>query len=418
MKTRTEQKGTPTGWQRVKLAELGTTLGGLTGKNKTHFGHGKPFVTYMNVFSNPHLKQDTTALVEVKDGEKQTALQYGDYLFTTSSETPEEVGMSSVVTFVPDGLYLNSFCFVFRPEEKGKLDPEFGGYLFRGPDFRKAIAVHAKGSTRFNLSKRDFLGVEITFPDSVEEQKRIAEILGAVDEEIAKTEEIIATSERLKEGLMQRLFAVGIGHSEFIDTELGKLPSEWEVKRLGDVLETSSGGTPLKSKSQYYSEGTIPWLTSGEVRQGRLHEASRFITELGLKESSAKLFPRNTVLVAMYGATAGQVGFLNFESATNQAVCGILPNERFVPDFVYYYLSSKTQEMISLARGAAQPNISQTVIRGIHIPVPSLGEQREISEIITTIDTKILTNDKTKENLLSLKRGLMQDLLSGNKRTI
>jgi type I restriction enzyme S subunit len=115
----------------------------------------------------------------------------------------------------------------------------------------------------------------------------------------------------------------------------------WQQARLGDVCRTGAGGTPLSSKKEYYEGGTIPWLVSGEVAQGRITTAANFITGLGLENSSARIFPENTVLVAMYGATAGQVGILGFKAATNQAVCGILPNDKFVPEFLYYLLLSK-----------------------------------------------------------------------------
>lgn len=119
----------------------------------------------------------------------------------------------------------------------------------------------------------------------------------------------------------------------------------WEVKKLGEVCETGAGGTPLKAHKDYYEGGTIPWLMSGEVSQGIVFEAKNFITEKGLKNSSAKLFPINTVLVAMYGATAGQVGILKFEACTNQAVCGILPNNKTIPEYLFYCFLSKKEEL-------------------------------------------------------------------------
>ena len=119
----------------------------------------------------------------------------------------------------------------------------------------------------------------------------------------------------------------------------------WEIKKLGEVCRTGSGATPLKSRKDFYEGGNIPWLLSGEVSQGEISTASNFITEKALKETAAKLFPKNTVLIAMYGATAGQVGILRFEATTNQAVCGILPNDRFLPEFLFYlFLSKKVYE--------------------------------------------------------------------------
>ena len=157
-----------------------------------------------------------------------------------------------------------------------------------------------------------------------------------------------------------------------------RIDPSWEMVELGEVCETTSGGTPLKSKNEYYENGTIPWLRSGEVAQGEVYKSELFITEQGLKNSSAKLFPKNTVLVAMYGATAGQVGLLKFESTTNQAICGILPNDRFIPEFLYQTMLSQKDTMIRLAGGGAQPNISQTIIKTLKIPLPPLEVQEQI----------------------------------------
>ena len=119
-------------------------------------------------------------------------------------------------------------------------------------------------------------------------------------------------------------------------------------------------------------------MKSGEVSQGLIYSAEQKITELGLKNSSAKIFPVDTVLVAMYGATAGQVGLLKIESATNQAICGILPSDRIIPKFLFYLLKGKKDYLITLSTGGAQPNISQKIIRNLQIPLPSLSIQEDI----------------------------------------
>lgn len=152
----------------------------------------------------------------------------------------------------------------------------------------------------------------------------------------------------------------------------------WEIKKLGDICETSSGGTPSKSHSEYYEGGNIPWLRSGEISQGYIYETELYITEEGLKKSSAKIFPTDTVVIAMYGATVGQVGVLKMEMSTNQAVCGIYPTPMLSPLFLVYYLKAKKAYFLSLAAGGAQPNISQNIIKNTPIPIPPLAEQEKI----------------------------------------
>ena len=152
----------------------------------------------------------------------------------------------------------------------------------------------------------------------------------------------------------------------------------WTYKKLGEVCKTSSGGTPSKSHKEYYEGGTIPWLRSGEVSQGLIYDTELFITDLGLERSSAKIYPINTVVIAMYGATVGQVGLLKKEMATNQAICGILPNGMLYPLFLLYSLKSKKSLFLKDAVGGAQPNISQNIIKNTVIPIPPLAEQERI----------------------------------------
>lgn len=175
---------------------------------------------------------------------------------------------------------------------------------------------------------------------------------------IAENEDYILSADRYRETIKQN--------------------TKWEYEKLGDVCKTSSGGTPLRSHPEFYENGTIPWLKSGEVAQGYIYNSEEFITEEALAMSSAKLFPIDTVLLAMYGATAGQVGILKFPASTNQAVCGIFPGEKFIPEFLYLILKSKKEYLISQSSGGAQPNISQGIIKDLLIPVPPISFQKEI----------------------------------------
>ena len=164
---------------------------------------------------------------------------------------------------------------------------------------------------------------------------------------------------------------------------------------IGDLFETYSGGTPTKSNKEYYEGGTIPWLRSGEVCQKDITQTEMFITEKGLKASSAKYYPENTVVVAMYGATAAQVGILRIEATSNQAVCGILPHKDFLPEFVYYWFSSIEDMLAAQAQGGAQPNISQQKIKKVEIPIYSINKQQSIVATLDSLKSKV---DKLQEN--------------------
>ena len=173
---------------------------------------------------------------------------------------------------------------------------------------------------------------------------------------------------------------------------------DWEYKKLGEVCETSSGGTPSKTYTEYYENGTIPWLRSGEVSQGYIYDAEIYISELGLNKSSAKIFPKGTVLIAMYGATVGEVGILCNPMCTNQAICGVLPNDLYNSEFLRYVLLSHKDKYLSLAIGGAQPNISQQIIKNTLIPLIDKSTQLSI----------VAELDKINE-LIQLKKQQLKD---------
>jgi type I restriction enzyme S subunit len=164
------------------LGEIGTIFGGLTGKSKTDFTNGNArYVSYVNVFNNLAVDTKKDDFVKVESNERQRTLQHGDIIFTGSSETPEDVGMSSVVTSeIDEPIYLNSFCIGYRLTDKNTIDPEFAKHLFRSEELRKQIVRTASGVTRFNVSKLRLAKVKIPIID-LSEQKRIANILDQFD---------------------------------------------------------------------------------------------------------------------------------------------------------------------------------------------------------------------------------------------
>lgn len=191
-------------WKKSTLGNLGNTFNGLTGKTKDDFGFGKKYIPYINIFKNSRIDLEALDLVDVKEGESQSLTQFGDIFFTTSSETPDEVGMSSVLLDQVDEVYLNSFCFGFRLFDFKSLLPEFARHLLRSENIRSEIAVLGQGATRYNLSKKQLMKLELVLPN-INEQKKIATILSTADQEIAALQQKLDALKQEKKALMQQL---------------------------------------------------------------------------------------------------------------------------------------------------------------------------------------------------------------------
>ena len=182
--------------------------------------------------------------------------------------------------------------------------------------------------------------------------------------------------------------------------------SNWPTKKLGEIAEISSGGTPRTGMNEYW-DGDVPWLRSGELVDKEIYKTERKITELGLKNSSAKLFPKNSVLIALTGATVGKTGILRIEASTNQSVAAILPNEKFIPEFVWYFLRLNYPKIKYRAYGGAQPHIDQGDIKALKINLPPLEAQKQIVERLD----KIAEAEKLNDELIQKSDELFQSLL-------
>ncbi|MBT8855810.1 restriction endonuclease subunit S [Lactobacillus delbrueckii subsp. bulgaricus] len=195
-------RGFDEAWKQCKLGDVGQTYTGLSGKSKEDFGHGKArFVTYMNIYSNP--VSDLNMVEHIEIDERQNEVQYGDAFFTTSSETPEEVGMASVWTGDEKHTYLNSFCFGYRPISK--INPYYLAYMLNSQSLRRKIVILAQGISRYNISKKSVMEIPASLP-SAEEQNRIGLIFKDLDQSITLYEHKLELLKRLKSSLLQNMF--------------------------------------------------------------------------------------------------------------------------------------------------------------------------------------------------------------------
>jgi len=278
-------------------------------------------------------------------------IQKGDVLVVKDGATTGKTGFVDQ-NFPFEKAAVNEHVFILRSNSR-KIMPAFLYFVVRSESGQNALLRHkvgaAQGGINLSISK-----IEIPLPPLDVQERIVAELEGY---------------RKVIEGAKQ----VIANYKPMI-----KIDPEWPMVKMRAVCSTTSGGTPSRSRNEFYNGGSIPWVKSGEVAQGIVMKTEERITAEGLAKSSAKLLPIGTVLVAMYGATAGQVGLLGIDAATNQAVCGILPNDKFVPEFLLYLLRDRTEEMVALSTGGAQPNISQELIRNLNIPLPPLDIQCQI----------------------------------------
>lgn len=182
-----------------------------------------------------------------------------------------------------------------------------------------------------------------------------------------------------------------------------------ELLKIKDFAEVATGGTPSTSKNEYWENGTIPWLNSGELNQDIVTTTRNFITPLGLAKSAARLMPIDTVLIALTGTTTGVVGYLTFEASANQSVTGILPSEKHFPKYLYYFLKSIRPKVLHDAYGGAQPHISQGYVKELKIPLPPLETQKKIAAILDEADKLRQLNKQLIQKYETLTQSLFID---------
>jgi len=304
-------------------------------------------------------------------------LEAGDILVSTVR--PNLNAVAVVPQQLEDSIGSTGFC-VLRPDQT-KADSAYLFHWVKSKVFIDDMVRKATGASYPAVSDRIILESAVPLP-TLDEQRRIAAMLDKVEELRAKRRTAIALTDQLPNAIFFEMFG-----------EPGATQQNWPALRLGDFCKTGSGGTPSRqSESRYYEGGTIPWVKSGELRESVIYQTEEHITPDALNESSAKLVPKNAILLAMYGATVGRLAILGIPAATNQAVCNIIPDPgRANLVFVFHALQQQVSAMISMAVGGAQPNISQNLIRNLPICLPPLKLQQQFATQVAAIhQTKAL----------------------------
>ena len=397
-------------WKEVKLGEVGETYTGLSGKTKEDFGHGEgKFITYVNVFNNP--LTDLYGLDSVEIDDKQRRVQYGDVLFTTSSETPEDVGLSSVWMGTEDNVYLNSFCFGYRPQ-KGIFDLYYLAFVLRSFSVRREFMLLAQGISRFNISKTKVMDMSIHVP-SLPEQTAIGSFFQDIDQLINLQQRKLEVLKEQKKTYLKLLFPAK-GQTKPALRFAG-FEDEWKEVKLGEIGETYTG---LSGKTKEdFGHGEGKFITYVNVFNNPLTDLYGLDSvEIDDKQRRVQY---GDVLFTTSSETPEDVGLSSVWMGTednvylNSFCFGYRPQKGI---FDLYYLAfvlrsfSVRREFMLLAQGISRFNISKTKVMDMAIHVPSLPEQESIGSFFQDLDKAIAKQEEKVNQLKESKQTLLRKM--------
>lgn len=399
----------PADWKLFQLGLLGNPFTGLNGKSKEDFGNGKPYIPYLNIFNNPIINENSLDFVKIDDHENQNRILYGDLFFTTSSETPEEVGMSSTYLGKAQELYLNSFCFGFRLNDFETVLPEYLSYFFRGILGRKFMTRLAQGATRFNLSKSLLLKEEIPVPN-LSEQKKIAEILITWDNAILKCEQIIVELKKRNKGLAQQLLTG--------KKRLKGFNGEWKTTQIGDIFK-------IENRHILWDDNAFYNLVSIKRRFGGLFFRGSFSAK-EIQVKKLKEIKVNDFLISKRQVSHGAWSVVpkEFDSflVSDEYDCLSIVNTNVLgsnfwrwfcqqPKMINYaFLDSKGVHIEKLIFHFKQFRKRKLMIPG------TLAEQEAIASILDEANKELKLCENKLTILKEQKKCLMQKLLTGEVR--
>lgn len=395
-------------WKEVKIGDLGQIITGKTPKTaiRENWGGKIPFLSPSDDMSNKTSPVTARTLTELGVAEVAKCLIpansicvscIGSDLGKVVKTDRELVTNQQINTIVPHS----------------NVDSDFVYYLMC--IVGKELNYISKTSTAVPIiNKSTFSDWNIVIPEKVDDQRRIASILSSLDRKIELNNKINADLEEMAQAIFKNWFVdfEPFKDGKFVDSELGMIPEGWEVGTLGEFCKCLLGGTPSRSKEEYWN-GDVNWINSGEINKFRILEASEKITELGLAKSATKLLPKKTTVLAITGATLGQVSLLEIDTCANQSVIGVLENAEVPYEYIYPFIKDRIEMLIQHQTGGAQQHINKDNVESLIFLLPAINVLEDYISLVSPMYKRI--ESQCFENLyLSLLRDtLLPRLMSG-----
>lgn len=405
----------PIDWSLEKIEELAYFQEGPGLRQWQYRDSGIPFLNIRCIKTNGTI--DFTSVQYLDENEVQK--KYSHFLLNENDTVISSSGTLGKIAVIKKShlpLLLNTSIIRFVSLDENKLDNKFMRFLLESKLFSKQYRFLSQGSAQANFGPTHLK--QMYFPNApILEQQKIATILSTVDEAIEKAEQIIEQTHYVKNGVLKKLMSRGIGHTKFKDSEVGRIPLNWEVKNLDELsIKILGGGTPSRKKSEYYN-GEIPWVTVKDLGEKlEIDQSLEYITELGLQNSAAKIIPKNNLLISTRMAV-GKILKNRVDVSINQDMKGIIVDKsKITVDFFLYAYINKKSNIERMGTGTTVKGVRLETLKKINFAIPPLQEQEQVTNVVNELESKIGNEKRNLKSLILLKQGLMQQLLTGKVR--
>lgn len=412
----------PEGWKLFKLKFLINTL--ESGKRKDFentdyaFSIGGEHIEWngsLNLTNERYLSE------EFYKSMNKGKIDKNDVLLVKDGAT---IGKTAFVDKLTQKMAVNEHVFILR--NNNRVIPKLLYYLIISNLGFTQIKLTETGSAQGGISQEIVDKIEFIIPLDLNEQKQIVDYLDKeitrIDNNIAKNNELISLLEEKRISLINQVVTKGLNQEATMKYSgiewIGDIPDNWNMMKISNMFNNiGSGTTPKSSNEEYYTDGTVNWLITGDLNDDYIYETSTQINIKAFHDTSLKMYPKDSLVIAMYGATIGKLGILKVEACTNQACCVLSKPNGIINKYAYYWLLGYRKDIVSLSYGGGQPNISQDIIKNLKISIPPLEEQNQIVNYldieITNINNII---NKINENISLLneyKTSLIHHTVTG-----
>ena len=433
LKNKTKFKETEIGtipeeWEILRVSNVSLLI--TKGTTPTTIGgnfsnQGVRFIKVENLSDHGKILSDKLTYIDNKSNEllKRSILQENDVLYSIAGT----IGRVAIVKkdFLPANI--NQAIAVIRPDFK-KIDLDYFKYFLLSSFVKNNLASKIVQGVQANLSLRE-LGESILIYPKLTEQKKIAEILSSLDEKIELNRRINSNLEKIASLLFKQWFVdfefpnengepYKSSGGKMIDSELGEIPEGWKISKIGDELNTILGGTPRRNNDDYWDNGNISWINSGAINNFPIIESSEFITKKGLDNSATKLMPVKTVVLPFVISLGKEIkiSILGIETSGNQSVLGIIENERFSAEYIYYWIEKNKNSIYGWATGGAQQHINKQNVDETSILIPPKDIMDKFRIITVPIFDNIISNSILNKQVEKLRNSLLPRLMNGKIR--